>query len=79
METISFLSNTVTKPINRLLKGYECFHFDINTIPQTLSKAIKSDYLIIILDINYYSNDGFLDDSASIKLDELSDLLKLFR
>ncbi len=79
MQTIAFLSNTITKPINRLLKEYKCEYFDIDTITQTLSSNTKVDYLVILLDINYYANDGFLDDSANTKFNELKLLLKLFR
>lgn len=46
---------------------------------QTLTSKINSDYLVIILDLNYFSNDGFLDSSSSIKISELLNLLILFR
>lgn len=79
MKTISFLSNTATNPISRILKNYRCVHFDINTVIQTLNSKITTDYLVILLDINYYGNDGFLEDEAFVKLNELSALLSIFR
>lgn len=79
MATIAFLSNTITNPINRVLRQYKCQHFDINTIVQTLNSKITADYLVILLDINYYAKDGFLNNSSFEKLDELKLLLIVFR
>ena len=76
---VAFLSNTVTKPINRFLPQYQCSSFGINTIAQTLNTSIDTDYLIILLDINYFASDGFLSDKSFNKLADLVSLLKIFR
>mgnify|MGYP003976693067 FL=1 len=76
---VAFLSNTVTKPINRFLPQYQCSSFGINTIAQTLNTSIDTDYLIILLDINYFASDGFLSDKSFYKLADLVSLLKIFR
>ncbi len=76
---VAFLSNTVTKPINRFLPQYQCSSFGINTIAQTLNTSIDADYLIILLDINYFASDGFLSDKSFNKLADLVSLLKIFR
>jgi hypothetical protein len=68
---LSFLSNTITKPFNQYFKGYQCKHFDIDNITQVLSKKVDSDYLVILLDINYFSFDGFLNDNSNEKFYEL--------
>jgi len=76
---LSFLSNTITKPFNQYFKGYQCKHFDIDNITQVLSKKVDSDYLVILLDINYFSFDGFLNDNSNEKFYELEGLLESFR
>ena len=77
--SLSFLSNTVTKPFDYLFKECQCEHFEINNIVQVLSGRVNSDYLILLLDINYFSFDGFLNDNSNEKFDELEGLLASFR
>ena len=77
--SLSFLSNTVTKPFDYLFKECQCEHFEINNIVQVLSGRVNSDYLILLLDINYFSFDGFLNDKSNEKFDELEGLLESFR
>ena len=79
MTALSFLSNTVTKPFNQHFKECRCEHFEINNIAQVLSGRVDSDYLILLLDINYFSFDGFLSNKSNEKFDELEVLLKSFR
>jgi len=76
---VAFLSNTVTNPIHRFLLQYECISFEINTIVQTLNRSMDVDYLVLLLDINYFASDGFIDDNSFTKLSDLSSLLKVFR
>jgi FkbH-like protein len=76
---VEFLSNTVTQSINRFLPQYQCSSFEINTIVQTLNGNVKSDYIVVLLDINYFASDGFLNDESFDKLVSLISLLKIFR
>ena len=64
---IAFLSNITTKPFDRYLKSYQCEHFDISTIVQTLSKKITTDYLLILLDDKYYFQDILAPDECAEK------------
>ena len=66
--SLSFLSNTVTKPFDYLFKECQCDHFEINNIVQVLSGRVNSDYLILLLDINYFSFDGFLNDKSQVNM-----------
>ena len=76
---VEFLSNTVTQSINRFLPQYQCSSFEINTIVQTLNGNVKSDYIVVLLDINYFASDGFLNDESFDKLVSLISFLKIFR
>jgi len=53
---IVFLSNTVTKPFERFLKGYSCKHYPLDTIFATLHSKIEEDLLIILLDAPFFAD-----------------------
>ena len=76
---LTFLSNTMTQPLNRYLNGFECEHLNIDTVAQTLSAKLKTDYLILLLDTSYYAQDGFLNTESCLRAEKLEALLHLFR
>jgi FkbH-like protein len=79
MNKIAFLSNIVTNPLDKYFEGFECFHYEINNIAQILTNRVDSDFLVILLDIDYFSFDGFLTKKSTQKLEELNELLIFFR
>jgi predicted enzyme involved in methoxymalonyl-ACP biosynthesis len=79
MNKISFLSNIVTNPFDRYFEEFECLHFEINNIAQILTKKVDSDYLVLILDVEYFSFNGFLSEKSVEKFEELLELLSFFR
>ncbi|MCB5266547.1 MAG: HAD-IIIC family phosphatase [Candidatus Cloacimonetes bacterium] len=52
---IAFLSNTITKPFERFLKGYSCKHYPLDTIIATLVSGIEEKLLVVLLDIPFFS------------------------
>jgi|SaaInlStandDraft_6_1057023.scaffolds.fasta_scaffold442069_1 hypothetical protein len=54
MIALVFLSNTATKLFNQYFKRFRCKHFEINNMIQVLSGRVDSDYLSLLLDINYF-------------------------
>lgn len=79
MTSIGFLSNTTTRPINRYLKEYKLTHFPINSIVQTLNTFISADYLVILLEANYFLEGQILNEYSFTRLAELEQLLIHFR
>ena len=79
MNKIGFLSTNITNSIYRYLPEFDCSGFDINTLAQTLTSKVDVDYLVVLLDLNYFSINGFLDKNSFNKLEELKSLLKIFR
>ena len=79
MKKIAFLSTNISNPIFRYLPDFECLSFDIGSLVQTLTSKVEADYLVILLDLNYFANNGFLDYNYINKLEELKLLLKTFR
>ena len=76
---LAFVSNIASGQLNNYLKEYDCTHFEINNVVQTLTGKVNADYLLVILDINYFAFDGFLNTKSIEKFEELLQLLKLFR
>ena len=64
---VSFLSHYITKPLDKYLKDYDVFHYDISQIETTLMQKIDSDILVIILGNEYN------------ELEDLKLLIKKFR
>lgn len=54
---ISFLSNTVTKPLERFLDGFEVYHYPLNTIISQLYKKTDDELLVILPDIGFFGED----------------------
>ncbi len=77
--TVSFLSNTITKPFSQYFKEYECKFFEINNITQVLSGEVDTDYLVLLLSADYFSCDGFLNNKTDEKFNKLLELLEFFR
>lgn len=79
MQKIAFLSNTSIQTLERFLPDLHCTSYDINTIAQTLNGQVDSDFLLILLDINYYASDGYINHDSFNKFEELKSMIKVFR
>lgn len=56
IHSIAFLSNTITKPLERFLDGFHTVHYPLGTVIETLYTKINEDLLIIILDGLFFSD-----------------------
>jgi FkbH-like protein len=79
VDTISFLSNTVTNGFSRHFKKYfEVSHHDLDTIFVVLNTKVDSDYLVILLDHRFFF-DTNIADIAYEKAELLKESIKRFR
>ncbi len=54
INSIAFLSNTITKPFDRFLKNYAITHYPLDTIIDTLYAKVDEELLILLLDANFF-------------------------
>lgn len=64
INSIAFLSNTVTKPFERFLKSYSISHYPLDTIISTLYTKVDEDILILLLDTGFFTQN--YDESFSL-------------
>ncbi len=57
INSIAFLSNTITKPFERFLKEYSPTHYPLDTIIAALYGQIEEKYLIILLESNFFTDE----------------------
>ena len=57
INSIAFLSNTITKPFDRFLKSYTLTHYPLDTIIATLYSTVQEDLLIILLDHSFFGDE----------------------
>ena len=54
INSIAFLSNTITKPFERFLKEYSLTHYPLDTIIDTLYSKVDEELLILLLDVSFF-------------------------
>lgn len=58
IQTIAFLSNTITQPFDRFLSAYQTTHYPLDTIMERLYATEEThDLMVILLDISFFKND----------------------
>lgn len=73
INTIAFLSNTITRPFKRFLSDYTIVHYPLDTVIDQLHLGVKEDLLVILLDPAFFG----LDADRSFR--QLHNAIKTFR
>jgi FkbH-like protein len=56
INSIAFVSNTITKPFERFLGDFSISHYPLDTIIDTLYEQVGEDLLIILLDASFFAD-----------------------
>ncbi len=64
INSIAFLSNTITRPFDRFLTGYEIVHYPLDTVIEQLYNNITEDIIIILLEASFFKNEFIILQNA---------------